>query len=57
MNIVHVVLSGLRMRLVVWVHVCVSYRYDWMFAFAMLMSLMLWRCRLCRSSVLLVPVV
>ena len=36
---VHVVLSGLRMRLFVCVHVCISCRYDWMFAFAMLMSL------------------
>ena len=30
---VHVVLSGLRMRL--FVHVCISCRYDRMFAFAM----------------------
>ena len=30
---VHVVLSGLRMRLFVRVHVCISCRYDWMFAF------------------------
>ena len=29
---VQVVLSGLRMRLFVRVHVCVSCRYDWMFA-------------------------
>ena len=36
---VHVVLSGLRTRLFVWVHVCISCRYDLMFAFAMLMSL------------------
>ena len=36
---VHVVLSGLRMRLFVRVHVCISCRYDWMFAFAMFMSL------------------
>ena len=36
---VHVVLSGLRMRLFVCVHVCVSCRYDWMFAFSMFMSL------------------
>ena len=36
---VHVVLSGLRMRWFVWVHVCISCRYDWMFAFAMFMSL------------------
>ena len=34
---VHVVLSGLRMRLFIRVHVCSSCRYDWMFAFAMLM--------------------
>ena len=36
---VHVVLSGLRMRLFVRVHVCSSCRYDWMFALAMFMSL------------------
>ena len=36
---VHHVLSGLRMRLFVWAHVCISCRYDWMFAFAMFMSL------------------
>ena len=36
---VHVVLSGLRMRLFVRVHVCISCRYDWMFALAMFMSL------------------
>ena len=36
---VHVVLSGLRMRLLVRVHVCISCRYDWMFALAMFMSL------------------
>ena len=36
---VHVVLSGLRMRLVVCVHVCISCRYDWMRAFAVFMSL------------------
>ena len=35
---VHVVLSGLRMRLIVCVHVCVSCRHDWMFAFAMFTS-------------------
>ena len=34
---VHVVLSGLR--LFVRVHVCISCRYDWMFALAMFMSL------------------
>ena len=33
---VYVVLYGLRMRLFVCVHVCISCRYDWMFAFAML---------------------
>ena len=36
---VHVVLSGLRMRLFVRVHGCISCRYDWMFAFVMFMSL------------------
>ena len=36
---VHVVLSGLRMRLFVRVHVCISCRYDWMFALAMFMLL------------------
>ena len=36
---VHVVLSVLRMRLFVRVHVCISCRYDWMFALAMFMSL------------------
>ena len=36
---VHAVLSGLRMRLFVRVHVCISCRYDWMFAFDMFMSL------------------
>ena len=36
---VHVVLSGLRMRLFVCVHVCISCRYDWMFALAMFMTL------------------
>ena len=35
----NVVLSGLRMRLFVRVHVCISWRYDWMFALAMFMSL------------------
>ena len=34
---VHVVLSGLRMRLFVRVHVCISCRYDWMFALAIFM--------------------
>ena len=38
-NRVHVVLSGLRMRLFVRVHVCISCRYDWMFALAMFISL------------------
>ena len=36
---VHVVLSGLSMRLYVRVHVCISGRFDWMFALAMFMSL------------------
>ena len=36
---VHVVLSGLGMSLFVRVHVCISCRYDCMFAFAMFMSL------------------
>ena len=36
---VHVVVSGLRMRLFVRIHVGISCRYDWMFAFAMVMSL------------------
>ena len=36
---VNVVLSGLRMRLFVRVHVCISCRYDWMITFAMFMSL------------------
>ena len=35
---VHAVLYGLRMRLSVGLHVCISRRYDWMFAFDMLMS-------------------
>ena len=35
---VHVVSSGLRMSLFVRVHVCISCRYDWMFALAMFMS-------------------
>ena len=40
MKRVHVVLSGgLRMRLFVRVHVCISCRYDWMFALDMFMSL------------------
>ena len=38
-KIIHVVLSGLRMRLFVCVHVCISCRYNLMFAFAMFMSL------------------
>ena len=36
---VHAVLSGLRMRLFVCVHVCISCRYDWMIASAMFMTL------------------
>ena len=36
---VHVILSGLRMRLFVRVHECISCRYDWMFALAMFISL------------------
>ena len=32
-------LSGLRMRLFVCVHVCISCRCDWMFAFAIFLSL------------------
>ena len=36
---VHVVLSGLKMSFFVRVHVCISCRYDWMFVFAMFMSL------------------
>ena len=36
---VPVVLSGLTMRLFVRLHVCISCRYDWMFALAMLKSL------------------
>ena len=36
---VHAVVSGLRMRLFVRVHVCISCRYDWVFALAMFMSL------------------
>ena len=36
-NRVHVVLSGLRMRLFVRVNVCNSCRYDWMYALAMFM--------------------
>ena len=39
MEKIHGVLSGLRMRLFVRVHVCISCRYDWMFALAMFMSL------------------
>ena len=35
----HVVLSGLRMRLFVLLFECISCRYDWRFAFAMFMSL------------------
>ena len=36
---VHIALSGLRMRLFLFVHVCISCRYDWMFAFAKFMSM------------------
>ena len=36
---VHVVLFGWRMRLFVRVHVCISCKYDWLFALAMFMSL------------------
>ena len=43
------------MRLFVWVHVCISCRYDWMFDFAMLMSLCV--DVMAMSSVLLVYVV
>ena len=32
-------LSGLRMRFFVQVHVCISCRYDWIFALDMFMSL------------------
>ena len=39
MKRVHVVLSGLGMRLFVCVHVCISCMYDWMFAIAKIMSL------------------
>ena len=39
---VHVVLSGLRMKLFIRVHVCISCGYACMFALAMCMSLMLW---------------
>ena len=37
---VHVVLSGLWMRLFVRVHVCISCRYDWMFVFAVYVVVM-----------------
>ena len=36
---VHVVLYGLQRRLFVRVHVCISGRYDWVFALDMFMSL------------------
>ena len=36
---VHVVLSWLRMGLCVGVHVCITCRYDWIFAFAIFMLL------------------
>ena len=39
MKRVHIVLSGLRMRLFICVHVCISCRYDWLFVFAMIMSM------------------
>ena len=39
MKRVHVVLSGLRMRLRVCIHVCISCRYESMFGFAMFISL------------------
>ena len=52
---VHVVLSGLRMMLFVRGHVWISYRYDWMFALAMFMSVCVHV--MVMSSVLLVPVV
>ena len=38
-KIVRVVLYRLGMRLFVLIHVCISCRYDWMFDFAMFMSL------------------
>ena len=38
MKRVHVILSGLRMILFVYVYVCISCRYDGMFSFAMFMS-------------------
>ena len=59
MKRVHVVLSRLRMSLFSRVHVCISCRYDWMFALTMFMSLCvdIMVMRLRRSSVLLVPVV
>ena len=52
---VHVLLSGLKIRLFVRVHVCISCRYDWMFALAMFMSLCV--DVMVMSAVLLVPVV
>ena len=36
---VHIVLSELRMKLFVCVHVCISCRYDWLFVFDRFMSL------------------
>ena len=49
-KIVHVGLSGLRMRLFACVHVCISFRCDWTFVFSMFMLL-------CVDGLLLVPVV
>ena len=39
MKRVHIVLSGLRMRLFVRVHVCVSFSCYWVFALSIFMSL------------------
>ena len=52
---VHVVLSGLRMRLFDRIHVCISCKYDCMFDLAMFISLCV--DVMVMSSVLLVPVV
>ena len=54
---VHVVLFELRMRLFVWVHVCISCRYEWMFAFVMFKSWCVDVMVMSWSSVLLGPVV
>ena len=51
----HGVLPGLRMRLFVRDHVCISCKYDWMFALAMF--ILLWVDVMVMSSVLLVHVV